>query len=55
MSQRAPTQPLLDDRQGRRAMVWIMAIMIFLTTLSAALGLSTRNAGGRSTGNWPRG
>lgn len=45
MSGRAPTQPLLDDRQGRRAMVWIMAIMIFLTTLSAALGLSTRNAG----------
>ncbi|PXA92096.1 permease [Nostoc sp. 3335mG] len=38
-------QPLLDDRQGRRAMVWIMAIMIFLTTLSAALGLSTQAAG----------
>ncbi len=42
---RAGVQPLLDDRQGRRAMVWIMAIMIFLTTLSATLGLSTRNAG----------
>jgi len=42
---RAAVQPLLDDRQGRRAMVWIMAIMIFLTTLSAALGLSTQGAG----------
>lgn len=42
---RAAVQPLLDDRQGRRAMVWIMAIMIFLTTLSAALGLSTLGAG----------
>lgn len=42
---RAAAQPLLDDRQGRRAMVWIMAIMIFLTTLSAALGLSTQGAG----------
>ncbi len=40
-----PAQPLLDDRQGRRAMVWIMAIMIFLTTLSAALGLSMLGAG----------
>lgn len=45
MMARTGIQPLLDDRQGRRAMVWIMAIMIFLTTLSAALGLSTRGAG----------
>jgi cell division transport system permease protein len=39
------TPPLLDDRQGRRTMVWIMAIMVFLTTLAAALGLSTQGAG----------
>ncbi|WP_230772300.1 cell division protein FtsX [Sphingomonas sp. Leaf4] len=38
-------QPLLDDAQGRRAMVWIMAIMIFLTTLAAALGLAMQGAG----------
>ncbi|MEP9401416.1 cell division protein FtsX [Sphingomonas silueang] len=42
---RAAGQPLLDDAQGRRAMVWIMAIMVFLTTLAAALGLATGGAG----------
>lgn len=45
MSGMAPRQRLLDDAEGRRTMVWIMAIMIFLTTLAAALGLATRSAG----------
>lgn len=36
---------LLDDAQGRRAMVWIMAIMIFLTVLAAAMGLAMSGAG----------
>ncbi len=45
MARNGKAQRLLDDRQGRRTMVWIMAIMIFLTTLAAALGLSTQAAG----------
>lgn len=40
-----PGNRLLDDIDGRRTMIWIMAIMAFLTTLSAALGLATRGAG----------
>ncbi len=45
MARIRPGQQLLDDRQGRRAMIWIMAIMIFLTTLATALGLSAQSAG----------
>jgi cell division transport system permease protein len=35
---------LLDARRGTRAMMWIMAIMLFLTVLAAALGLGTLSA-----------
>jgi cell division transport system permease protein len=35
---------LLDERRGTRAMMWIMAIMLFLTVLAGALGLATRSA-----------
>jgi cell division transport system permease protein len=34
----------LDDARAMRAMRWIMAIMLFLTVLAAALGLSTWRA-----------
>jgi cell division transport system permease protein len=37
---------LLDERGGTRAMMWIMAIMLFLTVLAAALGLGMINAAG---------
>jgi cell division transport system permease protein len=37
---------VLDEARGVRAMVWIIAIMLFLTVLGAALGLATRNAAG---------
>lgn len=36
--------PWLDKGQGGRAMLWIMAIMVFLTVLAAALGLGTAGA-----------
>jgi cell division transport system permease protein len=36
---------LLDDRQRNRAMLWIMAIMLFLTVLAGALGLGMMHAG----------
>lgn len=45
MALRASDRRLLGDRQGRRTMVWIMAIMIFLTVLAAAMGLSVSGAG----------
>jgi cell division transport system permease protein len=32
---------LLDEGVGARAMIWVMAIMLFLTVLAAALGLGT--------------
>jgi cell division transport system permease protein len=35
---------VLDEAPGVRAMTWVLAIMLFLTVLAAALGLSTRNA-----------
>jgi cell division transport system permease protein len=35
---------VLDEARGVRAMVWIIAIMLFLTVLGGALGLATRNA-----------
>lgn len=38
------TRRVLDEARGVRAMVWIIAIMLFLTVLGGALGLATRNA-----------
>ena len=43
----AADRRLLHERGGARVMVWIMAIMLFLTVLAAALGLATANAGAR--------
>jgi len=40
----AADRRLLDERGGTRAMMWIMAIMLFLTVLAAALGLGMVNA-----------
>jgi cell division transport system permease protein len=40
----AADRRLLDESRGTRAMMWIMAIMLFLTVLAAALGLGTRSA-----------
>lgn len=40
----AADRRLLDESRGTRAMMWIMAIMLFLTVLAAALGLGTRGA-----------
>ena len=40
-----PRARLLGDVAGRRAMLWIMAIMVFLTVLATALGLGTAGAG----------
>jgi cell division transport system permease protein len=40
----AADRRLLDESRGTRAMMWIMAIMLFLTALSAALGLGTLSA-----------
>jgi cell division transport system permease protein len=40
----AADRRVLDDRNGTRAMTWIMAIMLFLTVLAAALGLGMVNA-----------
>jgi cell division transport system permease protein len=40
-----PQRRLLDESRRTQAMVWIMAIMLFLTTLAAALGLATASAG----------
>jgi len=37
----AADRHLLDERRQTRAMMWIMAIMLFLTVLSAAFGLGT--------------
>lgn len=39
------TRRLLDEGRQTRAMVWIMAIMLFLTVLAAALGLAMTRAG----------
>lgn len=36
---------LLDEGRQTRAMVWIMAVMLFLTVLAAALGLAMARAG----------
>lgn len=38
-----PTR-ILDTARGGRAMVWVLAIMLFLTVLAAALGLGTARA-----------
>lgn len=35
---------MLDQGKATRAMIWIMAIMVFLTVLAAALGLATTRA-----------
>lgn len=35
---------MLDQGKATRAMLWIMAIMVFLTVLAAALGLATNRA-----------
>ncbi len=35
---------VLDEARGVRAMIWVIAIMLFLTVLAAALGIATRNA-----------
>jgi cell division transport system permease protein len=40
----AADRRLLDEKRGTRAMMWIMAIMLFLTLLAAALGLGTLGA-----------
>lgn len=40
----APDRRLLDEGQRTRAMTWIMAIMLFLTVLSGALGLGMLGA-----------
>jgi cell division transport system permease protein len=40
----AADRRLLDESRGTRAMMWVMAIMLFLTVLAAALGLGTRSA-----------
>ncbi len=40
----APNRRLLDENRHSRAMVWIMAIMVFLTVLAAGLGLGTTHA-----------
>lgn len=40
-----PQRRLLDDSRRTRAMMWIMAIMLFLTVLAAALGLGMARAG----------
>lgn len=42
---RAPARRLLDESRRTRAMVWIMAIMLFLTVLAGALGLGMARAG----------
>ncbi len=40
----AADRRLLDEQRRMRAMMWIMAIMLFLTLLAAALGLATLSA-----------
>ncbi|MFM9828799.1 MAG: cell division protein FtsX [Sphingomonas sp.] len=40
----AAAQRMLDEQRQTRSMRWIMAIMLFLTVLSAALGLGTAAA-----------
>ena len=40
-----PQHRLLDEGQRTRAMVWIMAIMLFLTVLAGALGFGMAGAG----------
>ena len=40
----AADRRLLDESRGTRAMMWIMAIMLFLTVLAGALGLGTLSA-----------
>ncbi|HTG39011.1 FtsX-like permease family protein [Sphingomonas sp.] len=44
MSRSSGERRWLDDARTMRAMRWIMAIMLFLTVLAAALGLSTWRA-----------
>ncbi len=41
-----PASRLLDEGRRTRSMLWIMAIMLFLTTLAAALGLGMASASG---------
>jgi cell division transport system permease protein len=41
---RENTRRVLDEARGVRAMIWVIAIMLFLTVLGAALGLAVRNA-----------
>lgn len=38
------TARLLDDARDGRAMIWVIAIMLFLTVLAGAMGMATRNA-----------
>lgn len=40
-----PERRLLDEGQRTRAMIWIMAIMLFLTVLAGALGFGMAGAG----------
>jgi cell division transport system permease protein len=40
------TRRVLDEARGVRAMIWIIAIMLFLTILGGALGVAMRNAAG---------
>jgi len=42
----AADRRVLDEGRGTRVMTWIMAIMLFLTVLSVALGLGMVNAAG---------
>ena len=48
MADRSPAvrvgRELLDHRRAGRTTVWIMAVMLFLTTLAGALGLATAQA-----------
>lgn len=39
-----PERRLLDESRRARSMLWIMAIMLFLTTLAAAMGLGLASA-----------
>lgn len=41
-----PEHRLLEDGRRARTMIWIMAIMLFLTTLAAAIGLGMAAAAG---------
>ncbi|GGB39010.1 hypothetical protein GCM10011380_30600 [Sphingomonas metalli] len=44
MRPRRKPAPLLEGSRGRRAMIAVLAILVFLTVLAAAMGLGTRAA-----------